>query len=111
MRLLLEFPGITGSPRVVPMEKCLVDGTTGRPLPPLKWYFTGSAERQPDPNKPQRVYGADLGGTLISLYPVTDETVFQTSLGMREERLLRLETNTDVLPAEGTPAKLIVELE
>ena len=111
VRLLLEFPGITGSPRVVPMEKCLVDGTTGRPLPPLKWYFTGSAERQPDPNKPQRVYGADLGGTLISLYPVTDETVFQTSLGMREERLLRLETNTDVLPAEGTPAKLIVELE
>ena len=111
VRLFLEFPGITGKPRVVPLEKCMVDAQTGRPLPPLKWLFTGSVERQPDPNKPDRVYGADLAGTLVALFPVTDETVFQTNLTMREEQLLKLDTNKDILPPEGTPARLIVQAE
>ena len=109
--IYLEFTGITGTRRVVPIEKVLVDGRTGKPMPPLKWYFTGSAMRQVDPDKPDKVYGADLAGTLISLFPVTDETVFQTNLTMEEERLLSLETNKNVLPEEGTAATLIIEVK
>ena len=67
--------------------------------------------RQPDPDKPAKVYGADLTGTLITIFPVTDETVFQTNLTMKEESLLKLETNKNVLPAEGTPVKLRIELK
>ena len=33
------------------------------------------------PTKPDKVYGADVSGTLISIFPVTDETVFQTHVG------------------------------
>jgi hypothetical protein len=80
-------------------------------MPPLKWHFTGSAMRQPDPNKPAKVYGADLSGTLISIFPVTDETVFQSDLTMKEESLLKLETNQNILPPEGTAIKLRIEVK
>jgi len=107
----LVVPGLTGRPRVIPIEKAMVDRRTGKPLPPLKWIFTGSALRQVDPDKDDKVYGADLSGTLISLFPVTNETVFQANLTMREGNLLRLETNKNVLPPEGTSAKLILRVK
>jgi len=88
----------------------MVDRRTGKPLPSLRWYFTGSAFRQPDPNKDYKVYGADLAGTLIAIFPVTDETVFQTNLTMKESTLLRLETNRNVLPDEGTAVRLIIQV-
>lgn len=109
--VFLEVPGITPKPRLIPIEKVMVDMRTGKTMPPLKWHFTGSALRQPDPDKPERVYGADLSGTLISLVPVTDETVLQTNLTMVEERLIRLETNKNLLPAEGTDVRLILEVK
>ena len=108
VEILLELPGVTAKPRLVPIEKTVVDARTGKPMPPLRWHFTGSALRQPDPAKDTRAYGADLGGTLITLYPVTDETVFQSNLTMRDCSLLKLETNKYVLPEEGTPARLII---
>jgi hypothetical protein len=67
--------------------------------------------RQPDPDKPAKVYGADLSGTLISIFPVTDETVFQSDLTMKEESLLKLETNQNILPPEGTAIKLRIEVK
>ena len=76
----------------------------------LKWHFTGSVMKQPDPEKDDKVYGADLTGTLIAIFPVTDETVMQTSLTMKEEKYLKLETDTKVLPKEGTPVKLVLEV-
>ena len=106
--VFIELPGITGKPRLVPIEKAMVDARTGKPLPVLKWHFTGSALRQPDPARDLKAYGADLSGTLIALYPVTDETVLQSNLTMRECALLKLETNKYVLPEEGTPARLIL---
>jgi len=111
VKIFLEVPGITGRPRLVPIEKTMMDSRTGKIMPPLAWHFTGSAARQPDPDKEDRVYGADLSGTLISLYPVTDETVMQSGLSLREERLLKLEVNKNVLPEEGTEARLIIELK
>ena len=65
--------------------------------------------KQPDPEKDEKVYGADLTGTLIAIFPVTDDVVIQTNLTMKEEPLLKLETNAKALPAEGTAAKLIIQ--
>jgi outer membrane protein assembly factor BamB len=111
LAVFLEVPGITRKPVLVPIEKTLMDSRTGKLMPPLRWHFTGSALRQLDPNKPDRVYGADLSGTLIALVPVTDETVCQTHLTMAEERLIRLDTNKNVLPAEGTEVRLILQVK
>ena len=107
----LELPSAVGHPRVVPIEPAIIDIRTGKRMPPLKWHFTGSVMRQPDPDKPARVYGADLTGTLATIYPVTDEVVLQSNLTMAEESLLRLETNQNVLPAEGTPVTLRIEVK
>jgi outer membrane protein assembly factor BamB len=108
LRLLLEFPGPNGRPRTIPVEKTLVDKRTGRPLPEVTWHFTGSVMREPDPGKSEETFGADASGTLIALFPVTDETVIQSSLTMVEESLLTLDTDKAVLPPEGTEGRLII---
>jgi len=109
VRLFLEIEGPAG-PRRVPIERCLVDRKTGKPLPPLKWHFTGSVAKQLDPTKPDKVYGADHGGTLAALFPVTDETVIQSNLTMKEEPLIKLDTNSAILPKEGTSARLVIQV-
>ena len=82
-----------------------------RRLPKVKWRFTGSAMKKPDPAKDETVYGADLTGTLIAIFPVTNETVIQSELTLKEEKFLKMETNPRVLPKEGTPVKLILEMQ
>ncbi len=108
VKVSLEIPAAGGEGQRMAIEKTLVDKKTGKPMPALKWYFTGSVMSQPDPQKPDKVYGADLSGTLIAIFPVTDETVLQTNLTMKEEPLLKLETSKQ-LPAAGTPVNLILE--
>ena len=88
----------------------MVDIATGKPLKALKWRFTGSVMVKPDPNKDEQVYGGDRSGTLIVIFPVTNETVFQTNLTMTEEKFVKLETDKKLLPKEGTPVKLILEI-
>jgi hypothetical protein len=109
LKLFLEIPGADGKPQKVPVETLLVDRKTNKPLPPFTWHFTGSVLKQLDPEKDQKDYAADFTGTLIALFPVTDETVIQTSLTMKEEPLFKLEVIKDRLPKEGTPVKLIIE--
>jgi outer membrane protein assembly factor BamB len=109
VRVYLELPSVTGKPRLVPAEKTMVEMRTGKTLPPIVWRFTGSVVRQINPDTDEKAYGADLGGTLITLYPVTDETVLQSSFTSYEERILKLETNRSVLPEEGTDVKLVLE--
>ncbi|MBI5759238.1 MAG: hypothetical protein HZA46_12035 [Planctomycetales bacterium] len=111
VKVFLEIPAAGGLPKKLAIEKTLVDRKTGKSLPPLKWFFTGSVMKQPDPNKPEKVYGADSTGTLISLFPVTDETVLQTNLTMKDEPLIKLDTAKDVLPAVGTAVKLVIEVK
>jgi len=107
--VFLEITGPDGEPRRVSIDKTLVDMKNGKPFPKtVKWRFTGSVMSQPDPNKSDKVYGADLSGTLIAIFPVTDQTVLQTSLTMEYEKFLKLETNPNVLPKEGTPVKLVI---
>jgi hypothetical protein len=101
---------VAGKPKE-PIEKFLVNTKTGKPLEALTWHFTGSVTKQPDPEKDDTVYGADLTGTFIALFPVTNDTVIQTHLTMKEEPILKLETNPATLPKEGTAAKLIIEVK
>ena len=108
LNVYIEVPTSTGTRRV-PVERTLIDPRSGKPMPKVKWIFTGSALKKLDPQKDEMVYGADLTGTLIAIFPVTDETVMQTSLTMKEEKYLKLETDTKILPKEGTPVKLVLE--
>jgi hypothetical protein len=111
VNIYLDLPGADGEARRVPIDRVLLDPRTNKPLPKsVKWRFTGSVMSQPDPGKPEQVYGADLTGTLIAVFPVTNQTVCQTSLTMKEEKFLKLETNKDVLPKEGTAVKLVLEV-
>jgi hypothetical protein len=111
VKVYLELPGPDGTSQRVAIEKTLVDKKTNKPMPMLKWYFTGSDRKKPNPEKDEMVFGADLTGTLIALFPVTNDTVFQTNLTMKEEPILKLETNKNLLPKEGTPVKLIIEVK
>src|SRR5215831_16898102 len=93
VKIYLEIPTEGGDPRRIPIERSLLDKKTGKPMPTLKWIFTGSIIKQPDPDKPDKVYAADMTGTLIGIFPVTNETVIQTNLSMKDEPLLKLETD------------------
>jgi outer membrane protein assembly factor BamB len=109
VRLFLEFLGRDGRRKRLELSQCVVDRRTGLALgSKVRWLFTGSVLVRPDPSRPDEVYGADHGGTLVSIYPVTAETVLQSNLGMEEESLLDLEA-APVLAPVGTQAKLVVE--
>lgn len=108
VRVLLEFTGTDGKMQSMPVEKLMADMKAGKSLPPLRWLFTGSAMKQPDPERDDKVYGADLTGTLISIFPVTDDAVLQSTLTMTDEPLYRLE-RVKGLPREGTSVKLVIE--
>jgi hypothetical protein len=110
VQVFIEVPGADGQPKRLAIEKVLIDPKTNKTLPKMQWRFTGSSLTQPDPNKEEKVYGADLTGTLIAIFPVTDETVFQTNFTMKEEKYVKLETNKKLLPKEGTPVKLILQV-
>jgi hypothetical protein len=106
-----------GLERKVTMDKAMIDSRNGRPFPKkveskdIEWRFTGSTLFQPDPNKPEKIYGADYSGTLIAIFPVTSDTVMQTSLTIKYEGIMKLELNTKALPKEGTPVKLVIEVK
>jgi hypothetical protein len=104
VRIMLQHP--PGKGKLVPIEQFLVDKKTGKPLPKIKWLFTGSEMVKPDPEKPA-VYGADDKGTLIAIFPVTAETVFQSDRPLAEEKYVKLETS-DKLPKVGTAVNVVI---
>jgi hypothetical protein len=109
--LYLQFADSTGKIKTYTIENVLVDTKSNKPLPPRKWHFTGSVSRRPDPELEETVYAADLSGTLIAIFPVTNEMVFQSDLTLADEPSLKLETNKKILPAEGSAASLIIKVK
>jgi hypothetical protein len=106
-----EVPDGAGGARKVALEKVLMDPSTKKPPPKMTFVFTGSALTVPDPNRPDdKKYGADLTGSLICLFPVTDEVVLQTMWTMKEEKYLKFDVNPDALPKEGGAVKLVIEV-
>lgn len=105
-------PDTTGLERKVTMDKAMVDSRNGKPFPKnIEWRFTGSTMTQPDPNKDEKIYGADFSGTLMAIFPVTSETVLQTELTIKNEGVMKLEVNNKVMPKEGTAVKLVIEVK
>ena len=68
--------------------------------------LTGSVMVETAPDKP-KVYGADDKGTLIAIFPVTAETVFQSSLSLKDEKYVKLETSKK-MPPVGTKVNLVI---
>jgi len=111
INVFIEFKTVDGTVKKMSIHRLIVDPKTKKPLPKeVKFYFTGSVMTQPDPNKADTIYGADASGTFIALFPVTEETVLQSSLTMKEEKYLKMDTNKDLLPKEGAPIVLILEV-
>jgi hypothetical protein len=111
VKVYLEVTKADGKTERLTLDQCLVHRETNKPMVGMKWLFTGSAMKQPDPEKDDKVYGADLTGTLLSLFPVTDACVLQTTMTMKDEPNYKLEVNSRTLPKEGTAVKLILALE
>jgi hypothetical protein len=105
----LQFTDRDGKKRNLPFEQLMVDTRGQKAVPKLLWHFTGSIQKQPDPEREETVYAADLSGTLISIFPVTNETVLQSHLTMADEPNLKLETDKAQLPAEGTEVNIIIK--
>lgn len=109
LKVFLEVPTDDGMRRL-PLNKTMIDPRTGKELPAsVKWHFTGSVMSKIAADKDETIYGADATGTLISIFPVTNQTVIQSSLTMAENKLLKIETNEKLLPKIGTDVKLIIE--
>jgi len=107
VKVWLEVPGME---KKISLDKALMDPKSKKPAPKMTFRFTGSVMSATDPNKPDdKKYGADLTGTLIALFPVTDECVLQTDWTMKEEKYLKLDVNPDVLPKEGSPIRIVIE--
>ena len=108
VKIAIEFADAAGKTHRFPLDKLMVDTKSQKPLPPFKWFFTGSIQKQPDPESDEMFYGADLSGTLIAIFPVTAETVFQSSLTLKDEKYVKLETNPKLLPPVGTAVNLVI---
>jgi len=110
VNVFFELPGADGTAKRLAMDKVLLDPKSKKPAPKMTFRFTGSVMSPVDPNKPdEKKYGADLTGTLIVLFPVSDECVLQTDWTMKEEKYLKLDVNPEVLPKEGGAIKLVIE--
>src|SRR5438874_2564712 len=110
VNVYIEVPDGAGGTKRLTMDKVLMDPKTKKPAPKMTFLFTGSVMTALDPNNPaSKKYGADVTGSLITLFPVTNEVVIQTGWTMKEEKFLKLEVRPDVLPKEGTPVKLVIE--
>lgn len=111
VNVYIDVPQPGGTTKRLTLDKVLLDPKTRKPMPKgVKFKFTGSALVEEAPDKPTKVYGADLTGTLVAIFPVTDETVVQSALTMAEEKYLKLDVNKDVLPKEGEPVTLVLEV-
>jgi len=116
VRIWIEYPGRSGLSKKVDLASAVVDRRTGLALDGgasaaegrVRWLFTGSAMVKVDPASEKRSYGADFSGTMVTIFPVTDETVFQSTLGMDAEALFSLEV-AGILPPVGSKARLLIE--
>lgn len=111
INVYIDVPQSEGIFKRLSLDKVLLDPKTKKPMPKgVKFKFTGSVMSPLAADKPEKVYGADLSGTLIAVFPVTDETVLQSTLTMKEEKFLKMDVNKEALPKEGDPVKLVLEV-
>ena len=111
VNIYIDVPQEKGEAKRLSLDKVLLDPKTKKPMPKgVKFKFTGSGPRKATGDQTEVPFGADVSGSLIYIFPVDVETVFQSTLSMKEEKFLKLDVNKDVLPKEGEPVKLVIEL-
>jgi hypothetical protein len=111
VNIYIDVPQEKADAKRLSLDKVLIDPKTKKPMPKgVKFRFTGSGASKATPDQPAKEFGADVSGSLIYIFPVDVETVFQSTLTMKEEKFLKLEVNKDVLPKEGEAVKLVIEL-
>lgn len=111
VNIFIDVPQEGGTFKRLSLDKVLSDPKTKKPMPKgVKFLFTGSGPRKKVGDEPEVPFGADASGTLIFLFPMDKETVFQSSLSGKDGKFLKLEVTKDALPKEGEPVKLVIEL-
>lgn len=111
VNIYIDVPQDGGTYKRLTLDKVLSDPATKKPMPKgVKFLFTGSGPRKKVGDEPEVEFGADASGTLIFIFPMDKETVFQSSLSGKDEKFLKLEVTKDALPKEGDPVKLVIEL-
>lgn len=90
-----------------PMDEFVAYLQGGKPLKPRPWTFTGSTKTT-DPASDKEVLQATLTNSLIGLHPADPSPLIQNP--REEARQANLYTaNAAVLPAAGTPVRLIFQ--
>ncbi len=107
LRVFVEYTQPDGTAKKLTLDKILVDPKTEKAMPKMKFLFVGSPSGPLSPDDPKIVYKADITGTLLTVFPVTDSVV-QSTLPVTAS--LPLEVKKGVLPKENTPVKLILEV-
>lgn len=107
LRVFVEVPQPDGTVKRLTLDKILVDPKTEKPMPKMKFLFVGSPSGPVSPDDPKVIYKADLTGTLLTVFPVT-EAVVQSTLPVTAS--LPLEVKKGVLPKENDPVKLVLEV-
>ncbi len=83
-----------------PANHWLIDRRTKQPPPDNVWLFTGSTD---DPQLGEQSYGADLGGSVISLVSFGDDVLARPNNTTNENDEGAWGPNTKLIPPIGTP--------
>ncbi len=92
-----------GTPRVIPIERWLLDAKRQRPPDKVRWLFTGS--RTFDGGR----FGADLDGTVVGVVDFDTSLITADGLHSADNELLWLEANTKAIPPVGTRCTLLIQ--
>ena len=91
--------------RSEPIEAFIIDSTTGKPMEPVRWLFTGSKKGFIPTLEKQDLMVLNTNN-LVALHQ-TDGTVLVTN-PVASTTGNRYKTNKDLLPKEGTPVRIVM---
>jgi hypothetical protein len=106
LRVFVETLGGGGAPRR-PIESFVLDTEKGGPMEPVEWVFAGSREGW-DPETETTVLQVVIMKNLMGLYHA-DASVLVQNPGEEAATSHRYKPNREVLPAEGTPVRIVFE--
>jgi hypothetical protein len=93
-------------PRILPIERLLIDRQADQSPAPLRWVFTGSFFHRDTPDDPE-YFIADVERSVIALwYDATALFNLDRDVGNPYRGPTGLEVNTPMLPALDTPVRL-----
>ncbi|MFW6060122.1 MAG: YdjY domain-containing protein [Phycisphaeraceae bacterium] len=98
-----------GEPRAADANTWIVNQKTDEPMEGNVWLFAGSSFYEPDEGEPragERLYMADLNGTVISLVNFGDDLLTRPTTLTNQNDDQAWSTRTEAIPPEGTAVTL-----